>query len=94
MVNITVTSNNSLLHRVTIPNTDLENNSASFNWSPQKSIAEDCSTLRISVSAVSDAHGESELAQIDVQLLKGKESDWVAIIMISLRGLRKASSSI
>lgn len=73
-VNITVINNNSLLHQATVPN-NLENNTALFNWSPQKSIADECSILRLSVSAVSDVHGESELAQIDVQPLKGKEPD-------------------
>ena len=74
-VNITISSKNSLLHQATVLN-NLENNTALFNWTLQKPIAEECSTLTISVSAVSDAHGEGELAQIDMQLLKGiKESD-------------------
>ena len=76
-VNITISSNNSLLHQATVL-INLENNTvtALFNWTLQKPIAEECSTLRISVSAVSNAHGEGELAQIDMQLLKGiKESD-------------------
>ena len=73
-VNNTISSNNSLLHQATVLN-NLENNTISFNWILQKPIAKECSTLRISVSAVSDAHGEGELAQIEVQLLKGiKES--------------------
>ena len=75
MVNITISSNNSLLHQATVLN-NLENNTVPFNWTLEKPIAEECSTLRISVSALSDAHGEGELAQTDVQLLKGiKESD-------------------
>ena len=72
-VNITISSNNSLLHQATVLNN--ENNTALFNWILQKPIAEEYSTLRISVSAVSDAHGEGELAQVEVQVLKGvKES--------------------
>lgn len=70
-VNITNTRNNSLLYQATIPN-NIENNTALFVWSLQSSIALNCNTLRISVSAVNVAHGESESTQIDVQLLKGE----------------------
>ena len=59
-VNITISSNNSLLHQATVLN-NLENNTVSFNWTLQKPIAEECSTLRINISAVSDAHGEGQL---------------------------------
>ena len=72
-VNITNTRNNSLLYKTTIPNYH-ENNTAFFMWSlvNQSLIAQECNTLRISVSAVNVAYGKSEPAQTDIKLLKGK----------------------
>ena len=70
-MNITNTMNNSLVYQATIPN-NLENNTVLFIWSLQSSIALECNTLRISVSAVNVAHGESESTQTDVQVLKGE----------------------
>ena len=72
-MNITDTKNNSLLHQDTILN-ELKNNTALLSWSPQSSIAQECNTLKISVSAVSITHGKSEPTQIDIKLFKGKSS--------------------
>lgn len=83
-VNITNTRNNSLIYQTTIPSNH-ENNTAFFMWSlvNQSLIAQECNTLRISVSAVNVAYGESEPAQTDVKLLKGKINDVLKSCMIA-----------
>ena len=71
-VNITDTSDNSLLSQTTVLNS--LDDTVEFNKSLQSSFAQECNTLRISVSAVSDSYGESDFTHIDTETLKSKQS--------------------
>ena len=71
-MNITNTRNDSLLSQTVISN-NLSDNTVEFNQSLQTSVAQECNTLRISVSAVS-SYGESEHIHIEAEILTSELS--------------------
>ena len=72
-------TSNSLLNQTVILNNQSESDTVHFVQILDPSLTLDCTTLRISVSAVSVTYGESDITQIDTKVLKSKIS---AIIII------------
>ena len=85
-VNITETKNKSLLYQATILN-NFENNTVIFKRSLNSSAVQECNTLRISVSAMSTTHGDSESTQTNLKLLKGKSSSVSGIVQVHVKYL-------
>lgn len=85
-VNITETKNKSLLYQATILN-NFENNTVIFKRSLNSSAVQECNTLRISVSAMSTTHGDSESTQTNLKLLKGKYSSVSGIVQVHVKYL-------
>ena len=74
-------TSNSLLNQTVILNNQSESDTVHFVQILDPSLTLDCTTLKISVSAVSVTYGESDITQIDTKVLKSKIS---AIIIISI----------